>query len=111
MTPTTSIIADPAIAAIERFTEARQVTDEIVKREPRRQAPEFSAWETEYDEAMTRRDLLKDAMMGTVPTTRAGALALISATSQAEFTDGRTIHQDDAPILLDTLAKALPSNV
>ena len=106
--PAAASSADPAYSAIERYKAFDVEATAFSEQEPELQSPEHPAWEVKREADMDKFNALRDAMLQTVPTTRAGATALIIAASTHYAGDGY-IDSEDAMILLDTLAKAVQS--
>jgi hypothetical protein len=118
MTTTTSrravsavaIDADPACAAIKRYKVFDVESAANAEQEPSGRSPKYPAWKAKRDSDMKKWNALRNAMLQTVPTTRAGALALIAAVTSGDYVAKGDIDAEDALILLGTLAKAVPAH-
>ena len=101
---------DPVYAAIERYERLNAIHNEVSSRQDR-----SDKWKSEDEEATAAWCEAIDDMWQTVPTTRAGAVALIKKLFEVwgedladdEDTD-LVIAPEDAVPLLRTLARALP---
>jgi hypothetical protein len=100
---------DPVFAAIERFKAYDAVATETSKQEPKPRSPEYPAWKVKRHTEMEKWNALRDAMFQTVPTTQAGAFALVAVATGGEYAAEGDVETEDALMLLDTLAKAVRS--
>jgi len=100
--------ADPVYSAIERYKAFDAESTAFARQEPERGSPKYPAWEMKRNADMKKWNTLRDAMLQTVPTTHAGALALIAVAKSGDYTPAGEIDAEDAVTLLGTLAKAVP---
>ncbi len=105
-----AIDADPAYAAIKRYKVFNAESTAFAEQEPSAQSPKYPAWKAKRDSDMKKWNALRNAMLQTVPTTRAGALALIAVATSGDYVAKGDIDAEDALILLGTLAKAVPAH-
>ena len=110
--------SDPVYPAIERYERANAIYNQVLSRE--RFGDRSVEWEKEEGEACDRWNEARDEMWRSVPTSRAGALALIKMLFDMEGEDlsaeddsyddmsGSTLAVEDTVPLLRTLARALP---
>jgi hypothetical protein len=96
---------DPVFAAVERFDACEAELSRICKAEPlgadgkvARDTPEYDAWAEEQATANHEWGDAEDVVFTTVPTTAAGALALLKC-----YIRDRGWEAEDGHLLLDSL--------
>jgi hypothetical protein len=100
-----AITPDPALAAVERRQAAWKAHVAVCDQEPALHSPLYNEWDAKAETVCSVHSDAEWAMLRTIPTTKAGAVAMI--TSYLERLD---VLDDNARErqLLESLAEAIP---
>jgi hypothetical protein len=94
---------DPVFAAIDLHNQLDSASNALLRRELTPGEDGFMNWRAESEAATTAWSEARDAMFRTVPTTRAGAKALVA------MLDRDDPEPEELALLVHTLAEAVPA--
>jgi hypothetical protein len=100
-------MTDPAFAAVERVRVAYKAIGDVLNEEPD-VVTRSAAWEAKNEAVCAVHSEAEWEMVQTVPTTRAGAVAMITAYLEHNAGMG---EPDAEHLLLESLAEAMPNLV
>jgi hypothetical protein len=95
-----AITPDPAVAAVELVQAAYKAIEDVMDEVPEDRRD--TAWDTKNETVLSAHSQAEWDMVQTVPTTRAGAVAMITAYIEQNEPDGADRE------LLESLAEAIP---